>query len=100
MGHEADVEDEVVTTDRPTTTRQKRIREAVNAVAQASRAHGDPPETKLRTAATKLNEVDVSEVLETTSGGSRDRVVAAMEQVIAWADAAREQLDDGGNTEA
>jgi hypothetical protein len=97
---DADVEEEVVTTDRPTTARQRRIKEAVNAAAQASRAHGDPPETKLRTAATKLGEVEVAEVLEKTSGGSRDRVVAAMEQVIAWADAAKEQLDHADNAEA
>lgn len=97
---DADAEDEVVTTDRPTTARQKRIKEAVSAAAQASRAHDDPPETKVRTAALQLGEVDVAEVLGNTYGGDRDRLVVAIAQVIAWAEIAKEQLDRAETTEA
>jgi hypothetical protein len=97
---DADADDEVVTADRPTTARQKRIKEAVNAAAQASRAHDDPPETKLRTAALKLGEVDVAEVLGNVSGGDRDRLVVAITQVVAWAEIAKEHLGNAEKTEA
>ena len=90
---EADLEDEVVTTDRPTTARQKRIHEAINAAAQASRAHGDPPETKLRTAATKLGEVDPAALLSESSGGTEKRAREAIGEVIAWAETARAALE-------
>jgi hypothetical protein len=91
---ESDIEDEVVG-DGPSTTRQRRIFEAVNAAAQTSRAHGDPPQTKLRTAATKLGEVDAAELLAATSGGAQDRVRAAIAEVVAWAKAAETALRDG-----
>jgi hypothetical protein len=91
--NEADVEDEVITGDWPINVRQKQIREAVNAAAQASRAHGDPPETKLRTAATKLGEVEPAALLIETAGGTQERVRVAIAEVIAWADDARAALD-------
>jgi hypothetical protein len=90
---EADLEDEVVTTDRPTTARQKRIHEAINAAAQASRAHADPPETKLRTAATKLGEVDPAALLSESRGGTEKRAREAIGEVIAWAETARAALE-------
>ncbi|MGE5282817.1 MAG: hypothetical protein ACM3N0_10935 [Chloroflexota bacterium] len=91
---ESDLEDEVVG-DGPSTARQRRIFEAVNAASQTSRAHGDPPQTKLRTAATKLGEVDAAELLAATSGGAQDRVRAAIAEVVAWAKAAETALRDG-----
>lgn len=88
---ESDLEEEVVV-DGPSTARQRRIFEAVNAVAQTARAHGDPPETKLRTAERKLREVDAAELLAATSGGAHERIRAAIGEVVAWAEAAEAAL--------
>jgi hypothetical protein len=90
---ESDLEDEVVG-DGPSTARQKRIFEAVNAAAQASRAHGDPPETKLRTAATKLGEVDPVTLLASTTGGAQEWVRGSIAEVIAWVEVAKTALGD------
>jgi hypothetical protein len=88
---ESDLEEEVVG-DGPSTARQRRIFEAVNAAAQTSRAHSDPPETKLRTAERKLREVDPVELLAASSGGAHDRVRAAIGEVLVWARAAEAAL--------
>ena len=91
---ESDLEEEAVG-DGPSTARQRRIFEAVNAAAQTSRAHGDPPETKLRTAEQKLREIDPAELLAATNGGAHDRVRAAIGEVVVWARAAEAALQQG-----
>jgi hypothetical protein len=97
--HEAEVENEIVISDGPTTAQQKRIFEAVNASAQASRAHGDPPETKLRTAAMKLAEVDPARMLAESSVGSREQTMRSIAEVLAWAEIARVALEAAEQTD-
>jgi hypothetical protein len=92
--HDAEVEDEIVT-NPPKTARQKQIYEAINAAAQASRGQADPAATKLRTAAIKLAEITPAEVLEKTSGVTREQAKKALAEVAAWGDdAARALAED------
>ena len=83
----------------PQTAKQGRIRQAVRGAAEALRAKAEPPEARVRAAASGLGGVDPAAVLASTAGVAHDQVRQAMAEVIAWAEVAEDAIKGNGGGE-
>lgn len=83
----------------PRSARQGRIAQTVRGAANAWRAQDDPPETRVRAAASELNGLDPVAALASTSSVTREQVLRALTEIVSWAAEAEAAVSEAERTE-